>query len=125
MSENYVSLLEYLKSECGRDYKLFVIADTVETLNSAYFNFEPISNDQFRLMIRELYNGEYIDLKHLDEDVALLKPLSKSFSIKKEVEKKQEKQEIVVERKDKKEWVFFLISFACSFIGALLGGLIC
>ena len=125
MGEEYVNLLEYLKSECERDYKLFSIADTVETLNLAYFNYQPISEDKFRLMIRELFDGEYIDLKYLDEEVALIKPLARGFTVKKEVAEENPAVEMVVSNEKKREWVFFLFSFACSFIGALLGGLIC
>ena len=125
MNDDYVNLLEYFKSECERDFKLLSISDTVATLTLAYFSFEPISNDKFRLMVRELYNGEYIDLKYLDDEYVLLKPLLKSFSVKKEVKNEESESssvEVITQRKD---WFFFFISLACSFIGALLGGLIC
>ena len=125
MSEEYVNLLEYIKSECERDYKLFSIADTVEILNRAYFNYQPISEDKFRLMIRELYDGEYVELKYLDEEVALIKPLARGFTVKKEIVDKNPPAEIAVYNGERRDWVFFLFSFVCSFIGALLGGLIC
>lgn len=124
MTEEYVNLLEYLKSECEREYKLLTITDTVETLNLAYFNYEPISEEKFRLMIRELYNGDYIDLKYLDDEVALIKPLARGFTVKKEVQEARV-QEKAPQKKKGAEWFFYLLSFACSFLGALLGGIIC
>ena len=124
MNNEYVSLIEYLKAECEREYKLFSIADTIELLNRSYFSEDYISQDKFRLIIRELHNDEYIDLKYLDEEVVLLKPLSKSYSIKKQVVQNVQEDDNQ-DKKQSREWLFFLISFACSFIGAVIGGMIC
>ncbi|MBR2337396.1 MAG: DUF4524 domain-containing protein [Clostridia bacterium] len=123
MRDRYLKVLQYLKSECEREYKLFGISDTADLLNRAYFDCQPITADGLRLMVRELYSDGYIDLKYMDEEVVLLKPSGKSFLVEKEG--KEGENERIKAPKQGRDLLFLALSFLCSFIGALLGGILC
>lgn len=127
MDNEYISLLDYLKSECENDYKLLTVKKVIKDLNEKLSFSENLSEDKFRVMLKILDGGGYVDLKYFDEEVILIKPLLKSFLVFHERKTEIPQERVIIEEKPdfRQKFIPLILSFLSGFLGALLGGIIC
>ena len=127
MDNEYISLLDYLKTECENDYKLLTVKKAVEDLNGKSSFSERLNEDKFRVMLKILDGGGYVDLKYFDDEVILIKPLLKSFLVFHERKTEIPQERVIIEEKPdfSQKFIPLILSFLSGFLGALLGGIIC
>ncbi len=127
MDNEYISLLDYLKTECENDYKLLTVKKVLKDLNEKLSSSENLSEDKFRVMLKILDGGGYVDLKYFDDEVILIKPLLKSFLVFHERKVEPPQESVILEEKPdfRQKFIPLVLSFLSGFLGALLGGIIC
>ena len=101
--------------ECNGKYVLFSKKKLLGACGD-----ETVTEEELNAYIESLSASGYLDKKYSDKDVVLLKPLSKSFTVKKD--EKPEKYELrAPENSGASDFLKFIIAFLGGFSGALAG----
>lgn len=125
LNDKEFSVLELLKTFCGREYKLFSLSVLCEGLQPISFSLEEMES-----VLKTLDEKGYVEIKYFKGEEVLIKPLPLGYSVIKHEQKPQILQSPPQKPLTKKDKLtVFFICFLGSLIGSfavfVLGMLLC
>ena len=118
LKDEEFALLEFLKTNCGKEYKLF----SLNVFFDKAIDEKTLSVEKVEEVLKSLDEKGYIEIKYFSKDEVLVKPLPLGFSVVKTTQKPQIlqlPQQTVLSRKEK------IKLFGLCFLGGLTGSLFC
>lgn len=117
LKEDEFAVLEFLKNNCGKEYKLFPLSKISRLEGDGFY----LDDQKAETLLKNLDEKGYIEIKYFSCGEVLLKPLPLAFSVVKQLQKPQIlqiPQQQTLSRKEK--YTIFLLAFLGGFLGEII-----